>query len=807
MADFTLKDLQDAFTGALKSVFGGNSAPKPTGTPASAGATEAGSRSTGGDGGTLETFKKIAQEGIPVATAFYTIGKDGKEASAVFTYLAQMSPVMSRGLSGFVTAIEDGRQQINAAGKVGLGNSNFPLLQEQAKLAGMSIEKYTALVKDTGAPLTGLAQNVNQSSERFSGLAKEVIASDLGKKLIQSGVGADEITKATAIMAANTKVNLEKDQVGKAQLVAASAELARQIDETARATGRSTDEIRAEMMQRSKSAETILSMNLMNEKQRESFQKTQAALSGFGPTIQNLGQTIASGARLKPEDQAALNALGPAAGSFQRAIRMQQAATTEDQKRQADAALLRAQADINAWQSSNRYARLALQGTGEVSEMQKKLITENQRRAGAMTTSRETGLDPRQALQEQQRAIQLEQQGRVARGPQTGQADVGQVATRAVNTAQEEFRKNAAGGAIALNNFNNSIGKSPGLIDGFNKAVELGAGKIGETPEQKAQRIQGGVNKVMSGAGVNTASPVDTNKFGAPGTPLRDRRDGGSKEATGSWFENFGAGKLMELHKQEAVVPKDKLPEFMQDMMKEMSSSQEKMQGIMGTVKKPIDKEGAVNEAQLKELMSQIKIPNLKDQGMSQADQLGKKAGFNFSDIQKLLPQPSAQPKVDIKPPSISELMPKMPEIKQPPGMSGMFDQITSMFGKMKTQATPLDPSSLLGKIKQPEFPKLPMMPDVASEANRRRDTAETTKKTADAAKPVTEKPSIPTTPTDIVSNIAGADNATLNDVLLALNQLNKTMGQVATHSENISDASSKTARLAGKSSGNRALA
>jgi hypothetical protein len=151
--------------------------------------------------------------------------------------------------------------------------------------------------------------------------------------------------------------------------------------------------------------------------------------------------------------------------------------------------------------------------------------------------------------------------------------------------------------------------------------------------------------------------------------------------------------------------------------------------------------------------------------------------------------------------------MPKMPEIKQPPGMSGMFDQITSMFGKMKTQATPLDPSSLLGKIKQPEFPKLPMMPDVASEANRRRDTAETTKKTADAAKPVTEKPSIPTTPTDIVSNIAGADNATLNDVLLALNQLNKTMGQVATHSENISDASSKTARLAGKSSGNRALA
>ena len=804
MADFTLKDLQDAFTGSLKSVFGGNSAPKPASTTPAA--SDAGSRTTGSDGGTLETFKKIAQEGVPVATAFYTIGKDGKEASAVFTYLAQMSPVMSKGLSGFVSAIEDGRQQINAAGKVGLGNSNFPQLQEQAKLAGMSIEKYTALVKDTGAPLTGLGANVNQASERFSGLSKEVLASNVGKKLLEAGVSAEDITKATAIMAANTKVNLEKDAAGKAQLISASAELARQIDETARITGKSQDEIRGEMAQRSKSAETILSMNLMNEKQREAFQKTQAALSGFGPTIQNLGQTIASGARLKPEDMAALNALGPAAGSFQRAIRMQQAATTDAQKAQADAALKDAQAKINAFQSSERYARLALQGSGEVSEMQKKMITENQRRAGAQTAVREGGLDQRQALQSQERTTQLEQQGKIGRGPQAGQVDTGQAATRAVNNAQEEFRKNAAGGAIAINNFNTAIGKSPGVIDSFNKAVELGAGKIGETPEQKAKRIQGGVDKVMGAAGVKEASPVDANKFGAPGTSLKDRRDGGSKDATGSWFENFGSGKLMELHKQEAVVPKDKLPEFMQDMMKEMSGSQEKMQGIMGSIKKPVDKEGATNEAQLKALISQFKPPRSKEEGMAQfeAEQSAKKGGINLSDIEKLMPKGMPPQLGEVKKPAIADLMPKMPEIKQP---AGMFDQINNMFGKMKTPDNLKDPASLFGKIKQPEFPKLPMMPDVASEANRRKDTAETTKKTAEAAKAPAAPAPAPAAPKGPTAPVLETGNATLNDVLLALNQLNKTMGQVAAHSENISDASNKTARLAGKASGNRALA
>jgi hypothetical protein len=150
--------------------------------------------------------------------------------------------------------------------------------------------------------------------------------------------------------------------------------------------------------------------------------------------------------------------------------------------------------------------------------------------------------------------------------------------------------------------------------------------------------------------------------------------------------------------------------------------------------------------------------------------------------------------------------MPKMPEVKPPAGITGMFDQISSMFGKMKTQATPLDPSSLLGKIKQPEFPKLPLMPDVASEANRRKDTAETTRKTAEASRAPEPTPA-PASPKDVTAPMSEADSATLNDVVVALNQLNKTMGQVAAHSENISDASSKTARLAGKASGNRALA
>ena len=370
--DITLESLTNAFTTALKNQFGGNSSAKaPAAAPAAAPGASPDASGLG------KTFGDIVKNGAPVATAFYTIGKDGKEASAVFSKLAEMSPVFSKSLGSFVSTLEASRAAVNAAAKSGIGGSNFPQLQQQAKLAGMSIGDFTKLVQNGGSPLVGIGKNADEAAKRISSLSNDVANSKIGQKLIESGVSADTLTKASAIMAANTKVDLENDKVGKARLVAASVDLARSMDETARATGKSTDTIAEEMSNRSKSAEQILMGNLMSEKQREAFKKTEAQLSSMGPTITNLGQTIASGAKLSPENKAALNALGPAAGDFQKAIRMQQAATTDAQKQQADAAMQAAKGKIDEWQSSKRYANLALQGSGEVAEMQKKLIVEN----------------------------------------------------------------------------------------------------------------------------------------------------------------------------------------------------------------------------------------------------------------------------------------------------------------------------------------------------------------------------------------------------------------------------------------------
>ena len=64
-----------------------------------------------------------------------------------------------------------------------------------------------------------------------------------------------------------------------------------------------------------------------------------------------------------------------------------------------------------------------------------------------------------------------------------------------------------------------------------------------------------------------TAADTRTDK---PPGHIKQGRAGGSKEATGQWFENFGSGTDMTLHNMEAIVPKEKMPEFISDMQKQL---------------------------------------------------------------------------------------------------------------------------------------------------------------------------------------------------------------------------------------------
>ena len=355
-----------------------------------------------------------------------------------------------------------------------------------------------------------------------------------------------------------------------------------------------------------------------------------------------------------------------------------------------------------------------------------------------------------QAMTEQQRRASLEQQGRVGVGPRRGEADEGAAVTKELNKAQEAARKNVAGLAENLDTLNRKAGSSTTAVGGLNTALTSLFGGINESVGDKAirgQKVAQQVIGTVGGGQSNTVRPGSA--LDIPYETSRSRLRGGdgrafgSKDATGEWFENFGKGTPMTLHGKEAVVPENKTEEFIKDALATMSKNGQ-------TPKMP----------DLKSMMPKM------------------------SDINPTAKMPDTSSIMEKLTGSIPQ--PKMPDIK------GMVD---GMMGQMHNQM-----KSMMGQIKQPEFPKLPIIPNVTEEA-RRRESAKTPEPTPTAARSTTEESTSTPTPPP-----ASAD-ATLNDVLTALNQLNKTMGQVAAHSEEIKDASSKTARLAGKATGNRALA
>jgi hypothetical protein len=753
MADYSLSELQGAFEGALKNVFGGNSGSKPStsGTPSG---TDTSQKSALSD--FYNNLKETGKAAAPVISAFMGIGAHGKEAATVFSNLASFAPGVGKTLGGFVQTLEQGRENIAQAGKQGVGGNNVVEFAAQTKAAGMTMDGNLKLLKDMGPSLTGIGLNAQDANQRFLKLSQETIESDLGQKMATAAGGVEGLNSAAAIMASNTKKNLRDDAEGRRELAQASAELAQNIDLAARASGKSREVIEAELKERLKSPEAILAMNLMTDKQREAFTKTEAALGNMGPSIGNLAQTIASGGRMTKDNLATLNALGPAAGDFQRAIRMQQSATTEAQKQQADAALAAAKAKINEWQSSERYARLALQGTGEIAEQQKKLIVENKERAGVATVARETGQDFRQAQQTQTEISKRQQAGQIGVGPNAGQVDEGQTGIRLLNAGQENFRKLAVAGATELVKFNDEFGRSPKLIKGTADAIEYLSGKLGQTSAEKNKELIAPVGNKIKEAIDKTSSASNSNTP-TPGTVLGDTQPGqapkpvkqtlGSKEVFGDWFaKDWGKGGLSELHGKEAVVPEAKLPEFMKDMMSQMQGQTKSLADNMST------KGGNPFEQITKQLQS-VKMP---EQNNNPFEQITKQ-------LQSV----------------------KMPEIKIP-------NAPTDMLGKLEGQFKGL--TAGMSNIKQPEFPKLPMLPkasDVAPKKSQSQQEAEAAGyKWADTANNNADAQikKMQATPDDIQTKI-----------LEAINQLNKTMGQMVAHTADISDASSKTAKYAGK--------
>lgn len=131
------------------------------------------------------------------------------------------------------------------------------------------------------------------------------------------------------------------------------------------------------------------------------------------------------------------------------------------------------------------------------------------------------------------------------------------------------FADNIAGMGDAIDGFNKSFSNGSATED-LIKNIQNLFEAAGETAiKGVAKGIEMGTNRM--GADITPTPAVTGTLINPPGYANKKQgRADGSKEATGQWFENFGSGTDMTLHGMEAVVPKDKIPQFIADMQQQM---------------------------------------------------------------------------------------------------------------------------------------------------------------------------------------------------------------------------------------------
>ena len=293
MTDINLNEFLDGLKDALldfgKMIVTSSTSGGTTSSDGKVSSGEPSSGSSGGKGGEsggivssiASSLGKLESDIGPTAVSLAALGKTTNAATDIIGDAAKkLGGTAGNNIASFMTEIAKGREQLNAAGKQGIGDNNYFKLQEQAALAGQQIAEFTQTIADAGGNLNSMGSNASSVAENFSKYSKEIQETDIGGKLKLAGWDSTELAKVGALSAANTRLNIA-DQNVRNKLANSAAELANQFDETSRITGKSREALEAEFKSRTQSTTAILQQQLMTEDQKAAFKSAQATTKDF----------------------------------------------------------------------------------------------------------------------------------------------------------------------------------------------------------------------------------------------------------------------------------------------------------------------------------------------------------------------------------------------------------------------------------------------------------------------------------------------------------------------------------------------
>jgi hypothetical protein len=496
------------------------------------------------NGAEFISFLGTAAKGLSqVATGTADLGT----ALGVATSSLKLIPGVGDGLSKLAGGTAEYTMAVNRAANstANYGTSmanNTGQLQELTKNSRMSLDEYTKTIAQNSVGISGFGKNMDQSAKRFLEFGAILQESDVAKKMKDAGVASKDFNDLLAISMTNRRTLDMNDANAKKSAIEGTMQLAMQMDEIARITGKSAEQQRKDLATSLARADVQAELLGLSDQQRTDYMKMKTAVGPLGESIGSLADEIMTGGVRTKEGSAKFAALGPAGADFEKAVLASKNAVTQKDRDEAAAAMERAKVRITEYQASKEYRDQVKYDTTATGDAARKQFQENATINSQLAAIKNDGIKTEQQLIDAKKdAAKKSLEGK---DPTTGKKEAGTTVGQGLNKAQQavEATVAATGGQIK------KLGDSAG-------AAAEKVGLLSKIPTTRADVEKVGGDLINKAAGGK--APASTVNY-TPGSPPVSRADG-SLGSVGKLIEDFGKGTPAVLHGKEGVVTENQL--------------------------------------------------------------------------------------------------------------------------------------------------------------------------------------------------------------------------------------------------------
>jgi len=469
-------------------------------------------------------------------------------AMGVATSSLKLIPGVGDGLSKLAGGTAEYTMAVNKAANAGSNYgtamaNNVGQLQELTKNSRMTLDDYNRILAQNSVGMSGMGKNMDESAKRFLQFGAILQESNVAENLKKAGVSEKDFNDLLAISMTNRRTLDMNDSKAKQAAIEGTMQLAQQMDEIARVTGKSAEAQRKDLATSLARADVQAELLGMSDAQRTEYMKMKAAVGPLGESIGSLADEIATGGVRTKEGSAKFAALGPAGADFEKAVLASKNAVTQREKDEAAAAMERAKVRITEYQTSKEFRDQVKYDTTATGDAARKQFQENATINSQLAAIRNDGIKTEKELIDAKKdAAKKSVEGK---DPTTGKVDPGSVVGQGLNKAEMAMQATVAavGGQIK------KLGDEAG-------AAAANVGLLAKIPTTRAQVEKTGGDLINKVTGAKTTPPSTVGY--TPGAQPVSRAEG-SLGSVGKLIEDFGKGTPAVLHGKEGVVTENQL--------------------------------------------------------------------------------------------------------------------------------------------------------------------------------------------------------------------------------------------------------